>query len=131
MEATVMNHLNIKIYSTFISTIIISLILAFNYVYPNFQNLSNSMFGYSIYVFLLFTLGALISFILDYKLRNNFFKFTSYIVSGSFILLMFYLIDAQEIIFRDLYSKILLGAVCATLFFIIQETFNYIQNKYK
>lgn len=126
-----MNHLNIKIYSTFISTIIISLILAFNYVYPNFQNLSNSMFGYSIYVFLLFTLGALISFILDYKLRNNFFKFTSYIVSGSFILLMFYLIDAQEIIFRDLYSKILLGAVCATLFFIIQETFNYIQNKYK
>lgn len=115
-----------KMYTTFITSLLVSVALAFNYIYflhnpPNYGGFFISIFGYSLYVFTLFVIGAGVSFILDFKIKSKIYNFVSYIFSGSVVGILFGFIAFREITIKDISQMMILGIVCAILFWLIQE----------
>lgn len=89
-----MKFIELKIFTTLVTSLIISVALAFNYIYflhnpPIYGEFFITLFGYSLYVFVLFIICASVSFILDFKIKNKVYNFVSYIFSGGIIGILF------------------------------------------
>lgn len=123
-----MKFIELKIFTTLVTSLIISVALAFNYIYflhnpPNYDEFFISLFGYSLYVLSLLVVGASVSLILDFKIKNKFYNFVSYIISGCLVGILFCFIAFRGIsIIRDNISQMMiLGIICAILFWLTQK----------
>ena len=121
-----MKFIELKIFTTLITSLIISVALAFNYIYflhnpPIYREFFISLFGYGLYVFVLFIIGAIVSFILDFKIKNKVYNFVSYIFSGGIVGILFCFIAFRGISIKDISQMMILGIVCAILFWLMQE----------
>ena len=120
-----MKFIELKIFSTLVTSLIISVALAFNYIFlhnpPIYGEFFISLFGYSLYVFVLFIIGASVSFILDFKIKNIVYNFVSYIFSGGIVGILFCFIAFRGISIKDISQMMILGIICAILFWLIQE----------
>lgn len=118
--------IGLKIFTTLVTSLIISVALAFNYIYfshnpPNYDEFFISLFGYSLDVLSLFVGGASVSLILDFKIKNKFHNFVSYIFSGCLVGIIFCFIDFLGISIRDISLMMILGFICAILFWLMQK----------
>lgn len=122
-----MKFIELKIFTTLVTSLIISVALAVNYIYflhnpPNYNEFFISLFGYSIYVLPLFVVGASVSFILDFQIKNKFYNFVSYIFSGSLLGILFCFIAFRGISIRNHISlMMILGIICAIVFWFTQK----------
>ena len=122
-----MKFIKLKIFTTIVNSLLVSAALAFNYIYflhnpPNYDEFFISLFGYSLYVLPLFVVGASVSFILDFKIKNRFYNFVSYIFSGCLVGILFCFIAFRGISIRDHISlMMILGIICAILFWLTQK----------
>lgn len=121
-----MKFIELKIFTTLVTSLFVSAALAFNYIYflhnpPIYDEFFISLFGYSLYVFVLFIMGASISFILDFKIKKKIYNFISYIISGCLFGLLFCLIVFRGVTIKLIAEMIILAIICAILFWIIQE----------
>lgn len=117
-----------KLYTSFITSLLVSAALALNYIYflynrPNYGEFFISLYGYSLYVFTLFIIGAGVSFILDFKIKRNIYNFVSYIFIGGLVGTLFCFIGFRGISIKFIFQMMILGIICAILFWLIQEVF--------
>lgn len=121
-----MKFIELKILTILVTSLLVSTALAFNYIYfshnpPIYDEFFISLFGYSLYVFVLFIIGASISFILDFKIKAKIYNFVSYIFSGCLFGILFCFIAFRGITIKMIAEMIILGIICAILFWLIQE----------
>ena len=122
----VMKFIELKIFTTLVTSLIISIALAFNYIYflnnpPIYGEFFISLFGYSLYVFVLFIIGGSVSFILDFKIKNKLYNFISYIFCGGIVGILFCFIAFRGIAIKNMFQMMLWGIICAILFWLMQE----------
>ena len=121
-----MKFIELKICTTLVTSLIISVAFTFHYIYflhnpPNYDEFFITLFGYSLYILPLFVVGAIVSFILDFKIKNNFYHFVSYIISGGLVGMLFCFVAFRGISIRDIALMMIVGIICAILFWFTQK----------
>ena len=121
-----MKFIELKICTTLVTSLIISVAFTFHYIYflhnpPNYDEFFITLFGYSLYVLPLFVVGAIVSSIFDFKIKNNFYNFVSYIISGGLVGMLFCFVAFRGISIRDIALMIIVGIICAILFWFTQK----------
>ena len=121
-----MKLIELKICTTLVTSLIISVAFTFHYIYflhnpPNYDEFFITLFGYSLYVLPLFVVGAIVSSIFDFKIKNNFYNFVSYIISGGLVGMLFCFVAFRGISIRDIALMIIVGIICAILFWFTQK----------